>query len=149
LNHLVGRLSDALQCVSVLKKSRPARVKEYDRDHVPAAGALLWSRANRPSARVRQDAASPPRPCASWSRASSSYRVAREYGLSSRLMISTEPSSCSSALAQSPLFANTRPIFARAVDTARGSPIVVAKARARSALDAASSTASTRRKLSS
>src|SRR5438552_2697482 len=42
-------------------------------------------------------------------------------------MISTEPSSCSSALAQSPRFANPRPMFARAVDTAWGSPIVRAK----------------------
>src|SRR2546425_8436468 len=65
LNHLVGRLSDALPWVSVLNKPRPARVKESDRDHRPAAGLLPWSRANKPSARVRHDAASPPRPCAS------------------------------------------------------------------------------------
>src|SRR6184192_2055664 len=63
-------------------------------------------------------------------------------------MISTDPRRCSSAFAHSPRLANTRPRFARACDRATGSPIVLAKARARSALEAASSIASKRRRLS-
>src|SRR5207245_3046223 len=116
----------------------------------PAAGVAppAWRRATRSSARARHGAASPPRPWVSYRRAISSYRVASEYGFSSRAIISTDSSRCASAFVHSPRFANTRPRFALAVDRATGSPLVSASRTARSALAAAASTDPSRRKLS-
>src|SRR2546425_428006 len=153
LNHLVRWMSDGLRPGfrdDVPVHSRSSLGPQDTQVQGPTVGVAPspWRRANRSSARARHGAASPPRPWVSYRRAISSYRVASEYGFSSRAIISTDSSRCASAFVQSPRFANTRPRFALAVDRATGSPIVSASRTARSALAAAASTDPSRRKLS-
>src|SRR3989442_15209596 len=65
----------------------------------PTAGVVPppWRRANRPSARARHGAASPPRPWDSYRRAIPSYRDASDHGSSSAAVLSTHSSGCAPA----------------------------------------------------